>query len=82
MGRAPARSARRTSRDRAQIALASCLVQPFADVVVSGATTMEQMLSNLESCRLNLGEETITRLSVLSEPTEQYWAKRAKLPWN
>ena len=64
------------------IALASCLVQPFADVVLSGATIVEQMLSNLESCRINPGEETITRLSVLTEPTEQYWAKRANLPWN
>jgi aryl-alcohol dehydrogenase-like predicted oxidoreductase len=64
------------------IALASCLAQPFADVVLSGATTVERMLSNLESYRLDLDEEAITRLSVLTEPTEQYWATRAKLPWN
>ena len=64
------------------LALASCLAQPFADVVLSGATTVEQMLSNLVSCRLNLDEEAITMLSVLTEPTEQYWATRTKLPWN
>ena len=64
------------------IALASCLAQPFPDVVLSGATTVEQMLSNLGSCRLNLDEEAITRLSMLNEPAEQYWATRAKLPWN
>jgi len=64
------------------IALASCLAQPFADVVLSGATTVEQMLSNLGSCRLNLDEEAITNLSILTEPTEQYWATRTKLPWN
>ena len=64
------------------IALASCLAQPFADVVLSGATTVEQMLSNLESCRLNLNEEATTRLSALTEPPEQYWATRTKLPWN
>ena len=64
------------------IALATCLAQPFADVVLSGATTVEQMLSNLESCRLNLDEEAVIRLSVLAEPAEQYWATRTKLPWN
>jgi aryl-alcohol dehydrogenase-like predicted oxidoreductase len=64
------------------IALAWCLAQPFADVVLSGATTVEQMVSNLESCRLNLDEEAITSLSVLIEATEQYWATRTKLPWN
>jgi aryl-alcohol dehydrogenase-like predicted oxidoreductase len=64
------------------VALASCLAQPFADVVLSGATTVEQMLSNLESCRLNLDEAVITKLSVLTESTEQYWATRTKLAWN
>jgi aryl-alcohol dehydrogenase-like predicted oxidoreductase len=64
------------------VALASCLAQPFADVVLSGATTVKQMLSNLESCRLNLDEESIAKLSVLTEPAEQYWATRTKLPWN
>jgi aryl-alcohol dehydrogenase-like predicted oxidoreductase len=64
------------------VALASCLAQPFADVVLSGATTVEQMLANLGSCRLNLDEAVITKLSVLTESTEQYWATRAKLPWN
>ena len=64
------------------LALASCLAQPFADVVLSGATTVEQMLSNLGSCRLSLDQETLTKLSMLTEPAEQYWAMRAKLPWN
>jgi aryl-alcohol dehydrogenase-like predicted oxidoreductase len=64
------------------IALASCLAQPFADTVLSGATTVEQMVSNLGSCRLNLDEAAITKLETLTEPTEQYWATRTKLPWN
>jgi aryl-alcohol dehydrogenase-like predicted oxidoreductase len=64
------------------IALASCLAQPFTDVALSGATTAQQILSNLESCRLNLDQEVIVRLAGLTEPAEQYWARRAKLPWN
>ena len=38
------------------LAMAACLAQPFADVVLSGATRVEQILSNLDSCRLNLDE--------------------------
>jgi aryl-alcohol dehydrogenase-like predicted oxidoreductase len=64
------------------IALAACLAQPFADVALSGATTVEQLLSNLDSCRIRLDEESAARLAELTEPAEQYWAVRAKLPWN
>jgi aryl-alcohol dehydrogenase-like predicted oxidoreductase len=64
------------------IALAACLVQPFADVVLSGAVTVDQVLSNVRSCRLNVDEETMTRLTVLAEPAESYWATRKDLPWN
>jgi aryl-alcohol dehydrogenase-like predicted oxidoreductase len=64
------------------VALAWCLAQPFSDVVLSGATTVEQLLSNLESCRINLDEEAISRLAGLSESTAQYWATRTKLAWN
>jgi aryl-alcohol dehydrogenase-like predicted oxidoreductase len=64
------------------IALAMCLAQPFADVVLSGATTVEQLLSNIEAYRFYPDEEVITRLAKLNEPAREYWAKRAKLPWN
>ena len=37
------------------LAMAASLAQPFADVVLSGATRVEQILSNLDSCRLNSG---------------------------
>src|SRR6478736_8431269 len=45
------------------LALAWCLAQPCADVVLSGATTMEQMRSNVEASRLDLDQEAIGRLS-------------------
>jgi aryl-alcohol dehydrogenase-like predicted oxidoreductase len=64
------------------IALAACLVQPFADVVLSGAVTVQQVLSNVRSCQLNLDEETMTRLTALAEPARSYWAIRKSLPWN
>jgi aryl-alcohol dehydrogenase-like predicted oxidoreductase len=64
------------------IALAACLVQPFADVVLSGAVTEEQVLSNVTSCRLFLDEDSMPRLMALAEPPHTYWATRKNLPWN
>ena len=64
------------------LALAACLTQPFADIVLSGATKVEQILSNREACRLNLDGEAMRRLSDLAELPETYWSTRSKLPWN
>ena len=64
------------------IALAWCLVQPFAEVVLSGAVTEEQVLSNITSDRLNLDQDSIARLTALAEPAHSYWATRKNLPWN
>ncbi len=64
------------------LVLAACLAQPFADVVLSGATTELQLFSNLKSLALWLDDETMVRLSQLAEPVEVYWATRKKLPWN
>jgi aryl-alcohol dehydrogenase-like predicted oxidoreductase len=64
------------------IALASCLVQPFADVVLSGAVTEEQVLSNVRSCSLNFDTDAMSRLMALAEPAQSYWATRKNLPWN
>jgi diketogulonate reductase-like aldo/keto reductase len=64
------------------LVLAACLSQPFADVVLSGATKVEQIFSNLQACRLNIDGDAMARLSELAEPPEMYWATRSKLPWN
>ena len=64
------------------LVLASCLAQPFADVVLSGATTVAQALSNVASCRLKVDEEVMTTLATFAEPSQQYWATRKELPWN
>jgi aryl-alcohol dehydrogenase-like predicted oxidoreductase len=65
-----------------EFALASCLVQPFADVVLSGAVTREQVLSNVKSCSLQLDRDAMARLMELAEPTQSYWATRKSLLWN
>lgn len=60
------------------VALAAALAQPWADVVLSGATTVEQLQSNLAALRLtpNLGA-----LDGLAQPPERYWGERAGLAW-
>lgn len=61
------------------LALAAALAQPWADVVLSGATTREMLRSNLEATQLSFdaGE-----LDDLREEPHDYWSTRAALPWN
>ncbi len=64
------------------VALAVCLAQPFADVVLSGATTVAQLQSNLRATALKLSEASRHCLSAFAEPPETYWATRKTLAWN
>jgi aryl-alcohol dehydrogenase-like predicted oxidoreductase len=70
----------RTTEDA--LALAAALAQPWADVVLSGATTVEQLQSNLAALELRYDEELDRRLAPLVEEPAQYWSTRAALPWN
>jgi aryl-alcohol dehydrogenase-like predicted oxidoreductase len=59
-------------------ALAWALAQPFADVVLSGAVTVPQLVSNLAA----RPPATPARdVATLARPPEQYWAERSALPW-
>jgi aryl-alcohol dehydrogenase-like predicted oxidoreductase len=62
------------------LALAAALAQPWADVVLSGAATVEALESNLTA--LELGEQLDPDLADLAEVPARYWAERAALPWN
>jgi aryl-alcohol dehydrogenase-like predicted oxidoreductase len=64
------------------LVLAAVLTQPFADVVLSGATSAEQILSNAKACRVHPDQDTMALLLRLAEPPETYWTTRSKLPWN
>jgi aryl-alcohol dehydrogenase-like predicted oxidoreductase len=63
------------------LALAAVLDQPWADVVLSGAVTSEQLHSNLAALDFILDKPLQARLGTLAEPSEQYWSERARLPW-
>jgi aryl-alcohol dehydrogenase-like predicted oxidoreductase len=61
------------------VALAAVLAQPWVDVVLSGAATVDQLVSNLAAERLDLRS---VPLAPYAEPPAGYWRTRAALPWH
>jgi aryl-alcohol dehydrogenase-like predicted oxidoreductase len=64
------------------IALASVLDQPWVDVVLSGAVTVDQLRNNMSAVDVFLDDKLRSRLRDLAEPPEQYWSERAQLAWS
>jgi aryl-alcohol dehydrogenase-like predicted oxidoreductase len=65
------------------VALAAALAQPWADVVLSGATTREMLESNLEARSVRIDrDDVLAALDDLAEDPGAYWRERAALPWN
>jgi aryl-alcohol dehydrogenase-like predicted oxidoreductase len=60
------------------VALAAAMAQPWATVVLSGATSIEVLQSNLRAVDL----EPPGELEHLIEESESYWARRSALTWN
>ena len=64
------------------LALAAILAQPWADVVLSGAATIDTLRSNLAALDVTWDAELDERLAELAEPADGYWERRAELAWN
>jgi aryl-alcohol dehydrogenase-like predicted oxidoreductase len=64
------------------LALAAVLARPWADVVLCGATTVQQLESNLTALTVELDPHLMERLDVICENPVSYWQTRAALPWN
>ena len=64
------------------LVIAATLAEPFADTVLSGATSTNQLLSNLIGSRIALDADARSRLLEIVESPNEYWAKRRTLPWN
>ena len=64
------------------LSIAAALSQTGADVVLSGAATVEHLHSNLKAVTVTLDEEAVTRLATIAEPPQVYWETRANLAWN
>jgi aryl-alcohol dehydrogenase-like predicted oxidoreductase len=63
------------------LALAAVLAQPWADVVLSGAATVEHLRANAGALAVRWDEGLAERLETLVEAPEQYWETRSNLPW-
>jgi len=63
------------------LALAAALAQPWADVVLSGASTTAQLASNLRSLDVAWDDAAAAALGAVAETPEAYWRGRAALPW-
>jgi aryl-alcohol dehydrogenase-like predicted oxidoreductase len=63
------------------VALAAVLAQPFASVVLSGASTVEALRSNLRAVEARLGPEDLAELDALTEDSDSYWTRRGELAW-
>jgi aryl-alcohol dehydrogenase-like predicted oxidoreductase len=70
----------RTSVDA--VALAAALAQPWADVVLLGATRVDHLEANLAARSVILEERDARDLSRLATPPEQYWRTRSRMPWS
>ncbi|NGO41697.1 aldo/keto reductase [Streptomyces ureilyticus] len=64
------------------VALALVLRQPWAGVVLSGAATVNQLVSNLHAAVVDLDDEQVARLAALAEEPHAYWERRGQLPWH
>ncbi|TVP67043.1 MAG: aldo/keto reductase [Nitriliruptor sp.] len=64
------------------LAIAAALAQPWAHVVLSGATTVEHLDSNLAALDLTLPSGLIEELIADAEPPATYWERRRALAWN
>jgi aryl-alcohol dehydrogenase-like predicted oxidoreductase len=64
------------------LALTAALAQPWADVVLSGAASVEALRSNLAALELERDDGRDPELDAFIEEPDRYWEARAALPWN
>ncbi len=63
------------------LAMATALAQPWVDVVLSGAVTEAQVVSNARSLDIRLEAGHLAALAAVAEPADRYWTRRSQLPW-
>ncbi|HEY2769459.1 MAG TPA: aldo/keto reductase [Solirubrobacteraceae bacterium] len=64
------------------VALSAASHQPWVDVALSGASTVEMLRSNLTAREFTLDSEVLDRLDALREDPGTYWETRSDLSWN
>jgi aryl-alcohol dehydrogenase-like predicted oxidoreductase len=74
--------AARHDTDASTFALAAALSRPWADVVLSGAATVEHLRANLAAATIAGAEGADGALAEWAEAPEAYWSVRRALRWN
>lgn len=64
------------------IAIAAVLRQPWADTVLLGPASTDQLSSNLDALDVRLTEHDLAQLATLAESAVDYWSHRAALAWS
>jgi aryl-alcohol dehydrogenase-like predicted oxidoreductase len=64
------------------LALAAVLAQPWVDIVLSGAATVEHLQSNLKAPAITWKPDYDATLQGIIEKSEAYWSQRGLLRWN
>ena len=59
--------AKNSNLNIAQMAIKFCEIQPFVTSVIIGATTMEQLKSNIDSVNINLNKELISKIGEIQK---------------
>jgi aryl-alcohol dehydrogenase-like predicted oxidoreductase len=65
----------------AAVAIAAVLDRPWADTVLIGPATVDQVHDNLEAPTVRLTDDDRDQLSTLAESAKTYWSARSALPW-
>jgi aryl-alcohol dehydrogenase-like predicted oxidoreductase len=63
------------------LALRAALARPWADVVLSGASTPAQLRSNVAALEVGWDDAARERLAAVREEPDAYWRRRSAQPW-
>jgi aryl-alcohol dehydrogenase-like predicted oxidoreductase len=63
------------------LAIAAVLSRPWVDTVLSGASAVAQLESNLAATEISWDDSLEQELAELTEPSDRYWETRSALPW-
>jgi aryl-alcohol dehydrogenase-like predicted oxidoreductase len=75
------RAAERLGTTPDALAIAAVLAEPWVDVVLSGAETVEQVQSNVAAVEVDVTPALAGELAALREPSDGYWSTRSALSW-
>ena len=64
------------------LAIAAALARPWANVVLTGAATVEQVRSNVNALEFAYDAELDEQLRPMSVASEEYWRARGSFKWN